>query len=214
MESIRNSISEIWNDPRLDGDAKKEYKNRLYENLSTLEKKYNSSQNMVFIFIIIFLLIINSSITGFSIGPAKIEDLSLLTRIIPIFISYKFYDLILKLAMRRFVHHAINRIELLENPKIYYSNLDFLAKPESNLNTMDYIGKKLKGITEAMTDAYVITNGIFLLLGTLAFYIYAYNFILTKYGFNDYLSWVAIAITLFFYINQIIALFSIEKITK
>lgn len=214
VNQIDSNIIEIWKDNNISEKAKEEIKNRLYTNASDLESKYNASQNITILLSFILILIVNSSITGLSLGPAKVEDFSLIKFILPVLVSYKFYDLSLKLSMRRFLHEAINSIEIIEKRSyLFNKSLLYLIRPESSFNSRSFIDDNLRGMYSFIGSMKLVLIGVIISFGNIFLYIYIFWSLFQEHGFNTFFIWISLVMTLFFYINQIVVYLSIDKFT-
>jgi hypothetical protein len=137
-----------------------------------------------------FELINRAAVVDVAIGPLRVQDLSLIHKVLPVIFSYLVYDAS-ALALRYvYCEKAYFEIMDLTHHDIRQSGLDYLSLPF----TPSLFGPFLVDAQNRLERAAIVLRRIFrvtALLSSLAVELYLVTKLLTIYGYRDFLTWCA-----------------------
>jgi hypothetical protein len=204
MDKLSTSIQKAF---LKQDNSLKEYYSELLKNLYETEKSTKRSIHYLTVLIVVYFIIIQSSVQSIDIGPFKINNLNIIINIFPLIISYKYHEFISLLCFLASIHKVFNDVYKKLYPDISQNNLDILIKPESSENTADFYtlrsSKKTAKILSFLDRA---INSIILGSLPILVIIYSIYYSFHKFGFNSVINWIIMICCSIYIIQSILIL--------
>lgn len=211
LENFNSRVEKAFS-PKQSSELPKEYLARIQETLDRIEDHLRNATSWLIILTVAFESFSRAIISEVSLGPFKINDLSIIHKAIPVLVAYYFFDLSSLIDRRsrlRVLHKAI--LDHI-NKSISENKLDKYLIPRFNLifYTLDYQNNKpLEKLQTFLAKSVAI---FVLVILPITFESYAYYRLFTHYGFYDFVSWASIVITFILLLQgYTIYLFDIDR---
>jgi hypothetical protein len=174
--------------------------------------QYRALALQLFLLFFAFELLTRAAISEVSLGYFKIGDLTLVIKILPIIISYTYYELSATIFLRKLKTNMISAYIKNELQPIFKTDLDLIIFSSTPPDAEDIITRNIKGITATIIGNLTFPLLLVVWLGPLIFIMYSYYRIFTTYGFGDILSWIFFPVSLLFLIQGFSILLQYEKL--
>lgn len=202
MDTINESINKSFPDNNI---ALEQFHDGLSVNIRDTEKNIKKSKNQLIFLVLLYFIIVQSSVESIDIGPFKIDNINIVIKIFPLLIIYKFYEFISLQCFLRSLHVAFNTTISKLYPKIIDNNIEYLVKPESSVNTEEfYETRSSKKFTKLMSTIRELNLATQLIILPLVLIIYAVYINFSKFGFRDILVWVVLFFILLLLVQSIL----------
>lgn len=181
-----------------------EYLQILRANWQQLETDVKRASLFLFISVIAFELIARASVAEVSLGIVKVNDVSMIYRIIPAVVSYYCHNIMYLVTFRKKIENVHDSIIKKVYWNIYENSLCSYLRPHyGSLTSDDYLAPKNSKARSALAFLAVLTISA-LIIGLLAFEVYAFYQLFRTYKWKDLLVWFSLALSIIFLIRTII----------
>lgn len=173
-----------------------DYLSSLQNNLKDIGNNISKYALGYIFFICAFELLARAAISDVTLGPFKINDLSIIQRFLLVVISYLLLALFSSLSQKA-EFETVHRIVLSEKYRSIVENElgDYLLPPTGSLPgepvNMNY---NLSETTSAILSAPFL---ILILIGPIVFEVYASYLLISIFGYGDILTWIVISVSVF-----------------
>jgi hypothetical protein len=178
-------------------ELKLHYLDWVRENWASAAAQFRRTTLYILATVVVFELIKTDTVTEVSVGPIKTGELTLVFKLIPALTAFLLYEMLtLSYAGNRYsdaYRAALHRVE----PKILEEKLDRITAPAvlslfGGVRLVDGFSEA-PGRTDILKVASIITVALFL-VGVLYFELHAYDVLFSRYGADDALVWVSLAV--------------------
>lgn len=193
MDKIGVSILKAFSQGKL--DELKEYYAGITLNLSEAVKNSKKIRNQLIITVLIYFIIVQSSVETIEIGPFKIANIDMILKIFPVLMTYKFYEFINQQTFLKMLQEITPMIIRLISPNISSNNLDIFLFDDNCTEIFEIRNNNSKSkILSNLNVVFLCFQFLFL---PITIIIYSYFISFSKFGYTDFLVWFSLLINLF-----------------
>lgn len=189
-KNISEKTTEVFSDPDL-SSYRSDYIKELRENWSRNNDTQSRDLILLVLLAAIFELISRSAVGKISIGPIEVSDLPIIAKVLPIIIAYLYYDIAVLAAWHDLFSSANTALMSLAYPKAAEEDFDVLLHPR--LHALAAPGLPVNSTLLKVVNAFL---GLMILLGAIAFEIYAFYALFHRFGYTDIVVWASLSVSI------------------
>jgi hypothetical protein len=212
-KSIRQRIDEIQSNKNSYEFLEKNL-NTLQSSLEKLDSQSRQLTLQLFLLFFTFELLTRAAISEINLGYFKIGDLTLVIKILPIVISYTYYEAITIFFLRKLKITTITKYIQKELQPLSNTDLDAIIFSNSSYDAEYIIVNNVEGRMSKIVENLTFPLKLIIVLGPPIFALYAYYRIFAAYGVADNLSWLFLLVSLTFLIQGFSIFLQTAKFTE
>lgn len=210
------TIKEIVKDSFPDHDSReyaKEYLSCISSNNQFLETETRRSLIRSFLLFGLFFLLIGASVEEVTLGPIKINDISIIEKFLPLLVAINYYELISLILMRRLFLETEGRIVEILYKSIYKNDLEGFLFPNSIPMWADTIFQKsYEGIIYKINDATHYLISLIIIVGGILFECYAFYICFIHFGVSDIVLWSVLIVSVLFLFKGFLVFWKVTEL--
>jgi hypothetical protein len=190
-EQVRNAFA----DPSAH-DFAREYLGEVLTNWRTSEETVRRTIILLFFLFFIFEALGRASVSEVSVGPVKLQDYTLLQKLLPIAIAYLYFDLVSTGTMRGYFSKVVDEVVRRTNKSVYENALHAYLWPTYTFLPQELITQYLSGKGKSLGQVVgILTRGTYvvgLLLISAGLQAYIFYRLFHLFGVQDVLVWLSL----------------------
>ena len=188
-------IVKLWE--LLDDEASAKY---IHEHLSEIQTNASLAEaaivrRMLFVLVLaaVFVLLRSASITEISVAQVTVRDVPFLSKLIPVIMSYCFYDIQHLTSMLLLYSITVSLVLTRTSPAIVQHDIEQIVLPPSTFTSEGMLARGTKGaITEIVTVFSILKMTVLAGLGPIAFVVYSQIQLFREFGSRDAWVWLGL----------------------
>ena len=205
-------IEDAFSDPE-SLEYANDYLKELRTNFRVLDNNLRRAIFLFLLFIALFELVTQATITEITVGPFKIANLAILQKLIPVFASYYYYVMHYSIAWRQELHSVHSKVVSIVYKKIFESGLyAYLILSANELLGSPGVYSDIDStrLLEYLRIPILVT----LMIGPVAFELYAFYQLFVSFGTADPIVWMALIVSVMFLLQAYIIFRAGAKIDR